>query len=536
MSQPTFKSRATPSQPKYSPLAAHPSTKANRLPQYLHRRGSTYYFKRKIPRSALPAFPEYREQVWKSLDTDVLVVAKARLAVELTEFNLRLAAFERQQALEASQPYESRPNAQADHAVEPAVLHAAPRSTPAQIRDACLSVPRQSQPPQTSYGHRSSAEPAEPPGRHAPARGRVTKVAKPRVERYEKTAVAPVKRGFRHTMLHLFEDWKHKQTRHRTVSAVQSVVMEFRQLHGPIAVEDITRPMVRAYRDHLLDRGLSKGTIENRIGFLSTLVRHGMVELVEHLAINPFERIQVVGAAGQNPGKSRRSYEISELNLLYTSKLYTQGYRPRGQAADAAYWLPLMGPFVGARIEELCQLTIADVQCVNNVWCLRICNLEEDQSIKTVGSYRRVPLHEELVRCGFLRYVAAMAAAGHRRVFPTLQNDNANRIYSNAVGKWYGRYLDTVGLSDPRLDYHSFRYLFKQRCSLCGVDTEVRDALTGHWSSDNNAGRVYLRAEERQYPFPKLVQAMHTLAYEELRLEHLYVDNPFKGVEEHLKS
>jgi integrase len=252
------------------------------------------------------------------------------------------------------------------------------------------------------------------------------------------------------------------------------------------------------------------------------------------MAGNPFERIEVVGAVGLKPRKDRRAYEVWELNQLFASRLYTEGYRPKGQAADAAYWLPLLGPFVGPRIEELCQLAVADVQSINGVWCLRICNLGEDQKIKTDSSYRRVPLHEQVIKCGFLRYVAQMAAAGHQRVFPTLTNQNANQIYSNAAGKWYGRYLDSIGLTDHRLDYHSHRYSLKQQLTLCGIENEVRDALVGHWSSDSNAKRVYMRAGERQYPFPKLAVAMKLLRYDELRIDHLYVTTPYEGVAEQL--
>ena len=71
-------------------------------------------------------------------------------------------------------------------------------------------------------------------------------------------------------MLHLFEDWKLKQTRPRTVNAVHTAVMEFRTLHGPLAVADITKAHARGYRDvlivgadpnlsHRADRILSQG-------------------------------------------------------------------------------------------------------------------------------------------------------------------------------------------------------------------------------------------------------------------------------------
>jgi hypothetical protein len=155
------------------------------------------------------------------------------------------------------------------------------------------------------------------------------------------------------------------------------------------------------------------------------------------------------------------------------------------------------------------------------VWCIRISDQGDDQHLKTLSSFRRVPIHQELLRCGFLGFVERQKAAGHRRLFPDLSNDNANKTWSNALGKWFARLLDEVGLTDPALDYHSFRYTFKQQCSLCGIATETRDALTGHWVGRSDAGRVYLRAEERQYPFPLLVQAMRQLRYRELQLGHL---------------
>jgi hypothetical protein len=61
------------------------------LPRYLYRRGRTYYFKRKIPADVTDAFPNCRGQVWKSLDTPLFERAKVMLAVEVTEFDLRVA-------------------------------------------------------------------------------------------------------------------------------------------------------------------------------------------------------------------------------------------------------------------------------------------------------------------------------------------------------------------------------------------------------------------------------------------------------------
>jgi integrase len=513
-----FKSRSNPS-PQSS----------GAKPKYLHKRGGVYYFKRKIPVDIAHGFPEYRDQVWKSLGSSLLHRAKVYLAVEVTEFDLKVALLRKEQAGHLARTVDygnSRPAM--PKKAESTSRNAEMGQVATTVVSLAASHSKSAEPDNLqAAGTRQRAVVAEPSARRGAADSKPVP-GSPRAEsiRPMPYALPPV------TMLHLLEDWKLKQTRPRTVAAVEKTVVEFRSVCGSLLqVQDITKGHARAYRDHLIEQQLSRGTIENRLGFLSTLVRHGMRELVEDLVRNPFEGVEVIGAKGLRAPKERRAFSIKELNLIFSSRLYTQGYRPEGQAADAAYWVPLLGPFVGCRIEELCQLRLDDVQRINGSWCIRICDLDDEQQMKTFSSFRRVPLHESVIRSGFLAYAAQIAAAGHDRVFPTLSNDNANKIFSNSVGKWWGRYLDSIGLDDPRLDYHSFRYNFKQQCSLCGVSDEVRDALSGHWIGSKDAGRAYLRGENKQYSYPKLVEAIGQLCYDELDIEHLHVSDPLRGVE-----
>jgi integrase len=510
----------------------HPGRQNSQLPKYLHRRGKSFYFKRRIPTDVADDFPHFKGQVWKSLDTDNLAKARVYLAVELTEFELTVANLRRAQALAVAKdmPEQSKrvPFSivrRIKSAVDKAPVSSEEKFTVAiegrtaeRLTASSTGAAEQTPLSSTTLGQ----NPAKLSGSKKGV-GTATSAAG--------THVIAVTAKIAPTMSHLFEDWKQKQTRQRTINAVHTVVMEFRTLNGHIAVDTLQKHHVRGYRDYLIARHLSKRTVENRLGFLSTLMRHGMREMVEQLTFNPFENIDVIGATGLRKPKDRRAYAVSELNSIFSSRLYTEGYRPDGQTADAAYWVPIIGPFVGARIEEVCQLRIEDVQRVNGVWCVRICDLGMDQNVKNTSSFRRVPLHEMVIKSGFLVYAARMAKAGHDRLFPTLTNDNANGIYSNSVGKWYGRYLESIGLTDHRLDYHSFRYTFRQQCSLCGVENEVRDALTGHWLNKNDSGRAYMKGENRQYPFPKLTVAIQQLRYEELKLLHIFVDEPMEGVE-----
>ena len=521
--------------PQDSPsVASSPTQPPGKLPMYMHRRGRFYYFKRKIPADLMSVYGDGREQMWKALGTSLFEKAKVMLAVEVSEFDFAVAKHRRQIAAKtAGVPVRAADSKKAETSVtvtgaftlEQQAHIALVRSIEESIQKLVSMMPG---------GHAvagmSAATPIAPP---ASARAKLQGPhvrAKPATQ----TSTDPDYGARKPTLLHLYEDWRLKQTRERSAKAMLRTVHEFRDIHGSLAVESITRQHARDYRDLLTERGLAKDTVENKIGFLATLVRHGMVEIVEDLLRNPFEKIAVTGGAGVRPKKNRRAYEIQELNQIFAGGLYTGELKVKGQVLEAAYWLPLLGPFVGARIEEICQLRVEDVHRVNGVWCLRICDLDEEQKIKNDGSFRRVPLHEDVIRCGFLRHVAQMKLAGHDRIFPSLLNDNENGVFSNAAGKWFGRYLDSVGLSDHRLDYHSYRYFFRQQCSLCGVEEEPRDALTGHWVGKSDSGRTYMKGENAQYPFPKLVDAIGRLRYDDLRISHLYMANPMAGVVEAL--
>lgn len=526
----------TPTTEQQSDRAA-PSSSPNiggvRLPRYLFIRDGWYYFKRKIPSDVRSKLADKKSQVWKSLGTRSLVQAKIRLAVELVEFDYEVARLRRQSKGGEGVHGLRTPVAMA---IREAALQTTHQETTqlllatleAQVQSLKSIFDAQNESQRLDVEGSATVGSSNSSSRLATVPcGHDTGLEHLHTELASNAARRP-------TLLLLFEDWKLKQTRSRSINSVHLAVTEFRTLNGPLSVYEITRQHARDYRESLRDRGFSRGTIENRVGFLSTLVRHGMREIVEDLTRNPFEGIEITGGQGKRTPKDRRAFEVSELNLTLSSPLYLEGQRVGGQVVEAAYWLPILGPFVGGRIEELCQLRISDVQRVNGSWCVRLCDLDENQELKNDNSFRRVPLHDSVIRCGFLLHVTEMARAGHTRVFPSLNNHNSNGTFSNAPGKWFARYLDSLGLSDPRLDYHSYRYSFRQQCSLSGIETEQRDALTGHWSSKGDGASAYLKRENAQYPYPKLATAISMLAYDGLRIEHLFVADPLAGVAEAL--
>lgn len=49
--------------------------------------------------------------------------------------------------------------------------------------------------------------------------------------------------------------------------------------------------------------------------------------------------------------------------------------------------------------------------------------MEADKSLKNINSQRQMPIHPELIKLGFLKYVEALKANGQERLFPELKHN-----------------------------------------------------------------------------------------------------------------
>lgn len=83
----------------------------------------------------------------------------------------------------------------------------------------------------------------------------------------------------------------------------------------------------------------------------------------------------------------------------------TEVYASAGTKKPNQYWLPLLGLYAGARLNELCQLCLDDVVTINGVDCLHIRASRPDQKLKTASSERLVPIHSKLKAQGFIESI-----------------------------------------------------------------------------------------------------------------------------------
>jgi integrase len=230
---------------------------------------------------------------------------------------------------------------------------------------------------------------------------------------------------------------------------------------------------------------------------------------------------------------NRQPWEPEELSLLFGSPIYLQRERPLGGKGEAAFWLPFLAIFSGARLNELAPLSVDDVK-LDTASGVSFITVIEDQdagrSVKTDSSIRAVPIHPKLIRIGFLDFVEHVRRSGgpSARLFPKL-TPGPKGGFGEAFSKWFGRYKRDLGIDNPSSVFHSFRHGFKDALRAAGVNEDVNDALTGH-SGGNAVARGYgWKDMVRRFGFPTLYAAVEKVRYPSLDLTALRWAPPSTG-------
>ena len=190
------------------------------------------------------------------------------------------------------------------------------------------------------------------------------------------------------TLRDAFEGWNKERPRPAgTVHEYKRAVEMFIQLHGDLPVAAIKKSHVRLYREaiqkvpqqrkgqlrqatlpelsawgskHPEATKVSAATVNKQLGAVSAIASwaHLNGTIPEDTPWNnPFDNMSV-----QEEQSGRTSFENAELQLLFSAPVFTRHEYPEGGRGSAAFWLPMLALFTGARQGELTGLIAADVQ------------------------------------------------------------------------------------------------------------------------------------------------------------------------------
>lgn len=160
-------------------------------------------------------------------------------------------------------------------------------------------------------------------------------------------------------------------------------------------------------------------------------------------------------------------------------------FREWAGALPHRWWGPMLGLYSGARVNEVAQIYLDDVQKVAGVWGVFLWKKTRGQKIKNKSSIRFLPLAKPLLDAGFLDFVEDMKATGHPRLFPhlpmgTKEDGTPNgKGYGVQLSKQFGAYAKTFGI-EKGTGFHAFRHTISTALAEQGVSSPDIALLTGH--------------------------------------------------------
>lgn len=160
----------------------------------------------------------------------------------------------------------------------------------------------------------------------------------------------------------LVEQWaKERKPDSQSVSIMNKVVLRFYKHVGRVPVGSITKAHVIEFKNKLLEAGQTAVNTDKQLTMLSTLLNFAADNL--QAPGNAAKGVKV--GERKNAKAARLPFDQKSLQAVFSSPVYTEGFRPEGTAWDvsAAYWFPLIALYSGARLEEIAQLPIRRTSC-----------------------------------------------------------------------------------------------------------------------------------------------------------------------------
>lgn len=270
---------------------------------------------------------------------------------------------------------------------------------------------------------------------------------------------------------------------------------------------------------------LSPGSINGYMAKLRALLTFAVNE--GWIDRNPATGLSVVDPVRDKD--KRRPFSLEQLRMIFEAPIYrgcvddewrfgTPGpNRPR----RARFWIPLIALFSGMRLNEICQLDVADVRNVEGIDCFWVTGgttlTSGDKRLKTASSERLIPIHPTLIAMGFMTFVAERRSG--KKLFRELPRSKAG-YYSDSYSKWFARFLVKTGAARPKTCFHSFRHCYRDALRNAGVGYEESLALGG-WSGSSRENDNVSEAYGKGVGVTRLAQAISRLGYPKLDLSFL---------------
>ena len=145
------------------------------------------------------------------------------------------------------------------------------------------------------------------------------------------------------------------------------------------------------------------------------------------------------------------------------------------------YWALCVALWTGMRRSEIFFRTVDEIKCKNEIWFFDITR-DGEKGTKNKKSVRRVPIHSDLIKLGFLDYVDNLRNKNPTSfIFPEYANYGGQA--GNKFTDFFIAYRRNLGIDSPRKKFHSFRNTFISELESKDIYTPRIQRIVGHsWS------------------------------------------------------
>jgi integrase len=311
-----------------------------------------------------------------------------------------------------------------------------------------------------------------------------------------------------------------KPQRPMTAEGHRTRANRFIKAVGDIPLADVTRAMISDFLGTLGDNATR--TRNNYQVTLWSIFRSAKLR-GRYQGDNPAEGLKRPLTDSDKDSKYD-SFSLTELSTLLADA--KPEVKPTTYNVQSALqWAAVIGPYAGMRIEELAAMNasdiyqeIADESGKEKVWVFDVHN-GDNRALKNRASIRKIPIHSELVRIGFLQYVAALPKGG--KLFPGLvARESKDGKLGARLGEEFRDWLIRLGLKRDKLCYHSLRHNVQDAMDSAKVYPPHKSRILGHsLGGKGSGGQAAMTGHYGRGPGLKLLaEAVESIKYPGLRL------------------
>jgi integrase len=246
------------------------------------------------------------------------------------------------------------------------------------------------------------------------------------------------------------------------------------------------------------------------------------------IPVNPADGMKPVRRDAIASSARRRPFTLEQIKQFFASRFYQECARydpPYSRDPEGwRFWLPLLCLFMGMRPNEACQMGPRDLKRTRpGTYYVEVIASEEEgedsrrKTVKTASSRRRIPVHPELIKIGFLVYVEERLRARHEWLFPDLQPDRYGNHAAYALKRFRESFLPQAIALERRQSFYSFRHSFRDALRRIEAPPDALQALGG-WSQGKLTSDDYGDKSDPDYQVRFMSQVEFGLDLSNLRV------------------